>query len=303
MKPYLLIPRVRIHNANAMSSPYTIGFPAMTAWLGFVHALQRKLRSVDFPNIDLCRTAVACHSCDVQIYKGPHDYNYSIIGTANPLKKKGNEFERPPFIEEPRCHLTVSLLVELSHMNPEDDNRFLEAVRNLIPQFKVAGGDIEKIGTLQVIYTDEDDPKTISRAIRSLMPGYVIIDRSDLLKGSFTDGKDSLDQLLEALAVNFIPTEKMATETDPQWSPQRLQAGWLIPQAIGFKDLSGPVTVQHQRSYDCEHHFAESVVTLCEFKMSFHFRNLDDIMWSYRTIPEHGLYLCANNNQWNNEQH
>lgn len=39
MKAYLLISHLRIHNANAMSSTLTIGVPAMTAWLGAVHAL------------------------------------------------------------------------------------------------------------------------------------------------------------------------------------------------------------------------------------------------------------------------
>ena len=39
MKTYIVLPDVQIHNANAMSSTYTIGFPAMTAWLGAVHAL------------------------------------------------------------------------------------------------------------------------------------------------------------------------------------------------------------------------------------------------------------------------
>lgn len=43
MKSVLLIPYIKIQNANALSSPYTIGFPAMTAWLGAVHALQRQL--------------------------------------------------------------------------------------------------------------------------------------------------------------------------------------------------------------------------------------------------------------------
>ena len=34
MKTYLLINRIDIHNANAMSSPYTIGFPAMDCLAG-----------------------------------------------------------------------------------------------------------------------------------------------------------------------------------------------------------------------------------------------------------------------------
>lgn len=44
MKTYLLLPKIKIQNANALSSLCTIGFPAMTAWMGFAHALERKLR-------------------------------------------------------------------------------------------------------------------------------------------------------------------------------------------------------------------------------------------------------------------
>lgn len=51
MNRILLIPRLRIHNANALSSPYTIGFPALTAWLGGVHALQRKLNADGLPQL------------------------------------------------------------------------------------------------------------------------------------------------------------------------------------------------------------------------------------------------------------
>ncbi|WP_415735253.1 type I-F CRISPR-associated protein Csy2, partial [Legionella pneumophila] len=41
----ILLPSIRVQNANALSSPFTIGFPAMTGWLGGVHALQRKLNT------------------------------------------------------------------------------------------------------------------------------------------------------------------------------------------------------------------------------------------------------------------
>lgn len=41
---YLLLPEIQIQNANALSSLCTIGFPAMTAWMGAVHALERKVR-------------------------------------------------------------------------------------------------------------------------------------------------------------------------------------------------------------------------------------------------------------------
>src|ERR1700741_835072 len=102
MRYFLLIPHIKIQNANAMSSPYTIGFPAMTAWLGAVHALQRHLQRVGFADIELFKVAVSCHQFDLQIYRGQGDYINSIISTANPLDKDGN---RPAFVEEARCHL------------------------------------------------------------------------------------------------------------------------------------------------------------------------------------------------------
>ena len=50
-KQYLLLSNLHIHNANAMSSSYTIGFPAITGWLGAVHALERNLNANGFPDL------------------------------------------------------------------------------------------------------------------------------------------------------------------------------------------------------------------------------------------------------------
>lgn len=96
MKKLLLIPRIEIQNANALSSPYTIGFPAMTAWLGAVHALQRKLNvsSEDFTDLKFISTAVINHEFNLHTYKGHGDFNHSIISTSNPLKKMVNDPQR-----------------------------------------------------------------------------------------------------------------------------------------------------------------------------------------------------------------
>ncbi len=57
-------------HANALSSPYTIGFPAMTAWLGFMHALERKLKDTDFSEVRFTGIIVSCLDMDLQTYKG-----------------------------------------------------------------------------------------------------------------------------------------------------------------------------------------------------------------------------------------
>ena len=127
IKTYLLLRQVKIHNANAFSSPLTIGFPAMTAWLGAMHALERKLRRNEtLCSIRLKKLAVSCHDFDLQTYKGPGDYVNSVIITSNPLRKKGASFERPPFIEEARVHLTVSLLIEVDGLSSSNYSIFNE---------------------------------------------------------------------------------------------------------------------------------------------------------------------------------
>ena len=78
MRRFLLIPHIKIHNANAMSSPYTIGFPALTAWLGAVHALQRHIQQQGLADVTLTSVAVSCHQFDLQTYKGQGDFVYSI---------------------------------------------------------------------------------------------------------------------------------------------------------------------------------------------------------------------------------
>ena len=145
MKNILLIPRIKIQNANALSSPYTIGFPAMTAWLGAAHALERKLNETEFDEVQFKSMAVVCHNIDLQTHKGDGDFVYSIIGTGNPLvpkTKKGNpqNAERSSFIEEARCHLTVSLVIEYENLGLNRDE-FTETVDHIFQgQMKLAGG-------------------------------------------------------------------------------------------------------------------------------------------------------------------
>ena len=56
----LLLPHLRGQNANAISGPMSWGFPAVTAFTGFVHALQRRLQA-DELDIALDGVPTVCH--------------------------------------------------------------------------------------------------------------------------------------------------------------------------------------------------------------------------------------------------
>lgn len=293
MKNILLIPRINVLNANALSSPYTIGFPAMTAWLGATHALQRKIQAIPaYENVSLPSMAVACHKIDLQTHRGEGDYVHSIIGTGNPLDKTG---KRSSFIEEARCHLSVSLIIEYENLGFNDPDAFADAVGHIFYRMKLAGGDILNFKPVEHL---EIDGESSSRALlRRLMPGHCLIERRDLMVNSMEEGLDGIDALLHYLKVthNSVVDEQEKVT----WASSRKSKGWIVPIATGFHGISELGIAQNQRDPDTPHRFAESVVTLGEFVMPYRITDLDNMLWHYHADLESNLYLCQQNKPMN----
>lgn len=293
----LVLPHLKIHNANALSSPFTVGFPAMTAWLGFVHALERKLNVIGYPSLQLVAAGIASHHCDLQTYRGQGDFVHSIIGTANPLDKDG---QRPAFIEEARCHLDVSLLVEYrgdkSDLDRVAQPEFKEQLCQLLRRMKVAGGDLLQFRQPKIKMLDSSNPDEGRRLVRTLMPGFFLIERRELMKVSMEDGCDALDALLDYLTVHHRCERD--EEGNVSWRSYRKSGsdgdrpGWIVPVATGFHGISPLGIAKNQRDPDTPHRFAESLVTLGEFRMAHRIDSLDEVLWQYHIDIPNNLYLC-----------
>ncbi|ART83665.1 type I-F CRISPR-associated protein Csy2 [Oceanisphaera profunda] len=293
----LELAHLNIHNANALSSPYTIGFPAMTAWLGFVHALQRKLNAAGYPTLELVATGVFSHRCDLQTHQGPGDFVHSIIGTANPLDKDG---KRSAFIEEARCHLDVSLLIEYQAQESDEERmqrpEFMALLEQLLTRMKVAGGDLLSFNTPQLHVLDDSEPQAVRRLLLNLMPGFALIERRELMQQAMEEGADALDALLEYLTIHHSCEQNDTGEVT--WRSQRKagiegeKPGWIVPIATGFHGISPLGLAKNQRDPDTPHRFAESIVTLGEFRMAHRIHSLDEVLWHYHTDLNRDLYLC-----------
>jgi CRISPR-associated protein Csy2 len=298
----LLIPHLHIHNANALSSPFTIGFPAMTAWLGATHALQRKLNDQGV-GVTVAATGIVSHHMDLQTYRGSNDFVLSIIGTGNPLepksekdKPKGNAV-RPSFIEEARCHLDVSLLVEMQGVSQDQDEVIKERVAHLLnSNMKMAGGDILTFNPLEIHVIEENNKADLSRLTRKVMPGYVLIERRDLMVEAMEQGQDAMDALIDYVAIHH--SSEQAEDDEIIWKSRRQTqpdkpAGWVVPIATGFHGISDLGQAKNQRDPDTPHRFAESLVTLGEFKMPHRFESISDLLWRYHVDSDHNLYQCV----------
>lgn len=285
MRQYLLIKKLQVQNANALSSSFTYGFPAVTAFLGFAHALQRFLNkdyANDFGDLIVSGVGIASHSFVMQDYKGQYESTLKL--TANPLDKDGN---RPSFVEEGRCHLCVSLVLELENLGNALEVELIDALGTLLNgHMKLAGGDILPIpDATQTIELMLDNKKSL----RQLMPSYVLIERRDLMLDAMQSGQDALDALHGALQLNHTSTE--LTNGKVQWQTSRAHKGWIVPIVTGFHALTPPALADNQRDSSTLHRFAESVVTLGEFKMPIRCESVNEIMWRYQHNDD--FYLCT----------
>ena len=102
----LVLPHLRIQNANAIASPLTHGFPSITAFMGVMWALERKLAQAGVP-LRLQGVGVVCHHHQEQVTQG-YVRNFNL--TRNPVDKDGST---AAIVEEGRIHLDLTLVLDV----------------------------------------------------------------------------------------------------------------------------------------------------------------------------------------------
>ncbi|WP_313668443.1 type I-F CRISPR-associated protein Csy2 [Atlantibacter sp.] len=291
MSSLILIRRLRVENANAIAG-LTWGFPAITHFLGFTHALSRKLMQSHGLQLDGC--AVVCHQHQVHAHSSGRDYQFAL--TRNPLTREG---KTASFNEEGRMHMTVSLLIECKGeiLNGEYGQRDLARhLQQLSPTLRLAGGiivDIEDIAVLDMPTTKNE----LCRLQWRMMPGFVLRDRSAWLAQHYQRlrEKDPQASLLDAwldfaaLKIQAETSEEGAIkEGDPaNWQPiPKPQPGYLVPLMTGYQRISelyAPGIVANARDAQTPFAFTEAVYGVGEWCGLHRITSLEQIFWRYRT--------------------
>ncbi|MHB8056794.1 MAG: type I-F CRISPR-associated protein Csy2 [Desulfuromonadaceae bacterium] len=306
MDALLILRNIRVENANAVAG-LTWGFPAISNFLGFVHALSRKLPTDIGLNLGGC--GVVCHNRQVQSYqpRGWGDHVFAL--TRNPLTR---EEKSPAFNEEGRMHMTVSLLIPVVGMLDEEcEPRKLEQMIELLAlSQRLAGGTIISIDAVEMLEPPEDFEglqKFERKQLRKLLPGFALVQRADLLAEHAQQcrGQDpsaeQLDAWLDFSAIKFQaerPDGVVDEQTAADWryvpKPDR---GWLVPMATGYRgisDLYEPGVVARSRDSTTPFRFVESVYSVGEWLSPHRVSKLEQLIWRYHAEPETGWYLCRN---------
>lgn len=301
----LLLPHLRVQNANAIAGPLSWGFPAVTAFTGFVHALQRRLQAEEL-DIELDGAAIVCHHFEAQTSLPAGKRTHVFHLTRNPVNADGST---AAIVEEGRAHLEVSLLIGVN-----GDCLYDEAIRQGLAarilqaalSMRLAGGSLlpsaQRAQLLERTGSEEGDEKQLRILRRRLLPGFALVGRRDLLTEHTAQLQaadpqaDTLDALLDLTRLNIDPPQADAEKDSPaaDWHV-RPRGGWLVPIPVGYRAL-GEVqpagSVRNARDRDTPFCFVESLYSLGQWLSPHRVRDLSELFWYHRADPDAGLYLC-----------
>ncbi|MCB1803757.1 MAG: type I-F CRISPR-associated protein Csy2, partial [Candidatus Competibacteraceae bacterium] len=305
----LILPHLRVQNANAISSPLTWGFPSPTAFTGFVHALHRRM--AETYDLSLDGVAIICHHFEAQTSQPAGRRTQVFSLTRNPVDQAGNT---AAIVEEGRCHLDISLVIGVSGNDLHaglDEGEIPEHAQALAGRMRLAGGSVftpsQQPPELIIWPLDAESSRKQSRKLcRRLLPGFALIHRADVLQNHYLDLQKTqpelspLEALLDLSRLNFEPDEQGVSEHSEEaaktaWTI-RSRPGWLVPIPVGYAAISplySPGEVKNARDKTVPFRFVESVYSLGQWISPHRVEDIRSLLWYHQADPEAGLYCCT----------
>lgn len=273
----LLLPHLCVQNANAIASPLTWGFPSPSAFLGFVHALERRL-SDQYRQV-FGGVGIVCHGFEAQTCKPNRRQHLIFAQSRNPVYLKNdaakfiNQGTPPAIVEEGRAHLEVSLVIAVQggFQEAQEEQDFADTAYQTALGMRLAGGSMLPVPARRASRPQwlpwpgvaADQRSAFVRLRRRLLPGFALVHRPDLLAGRLeklkTESKgtptDVLDALLDLTGLNHLPAilspetrsegdlpttqSPLADQLPPkvEWHVEK-HPGWLVPLPIGYAGIS-----------------------------------------------------------------
>lgn len=305
----LVIPRLRVQSANAISSPLTHGFPSMTAFLGLMWALERKTRAAGL-NLQFNAVGVVAHHHEEQITDAGFVNAFRL--TRNPVDKDGGT---AAIVEEGRIHLDITLVFAVRSADLQDQQAAVavaKQVRDLLGQMRIAGGTIvppttsRRRQTPYVIAQTGDDEardKWFRTLMLWLLPGFALVERQDLLAQRHHALRDEnpaasrLDAWLSLSRINWRYQGDKAAAGEKKWQHDRRSLGWIVPIPLGYGalgELQPPGTVTNARDRGAPFRFVESLYGIGQWLSPHRLEKPQDLLWYADSQPEAGLYRCRN---------
>ena len=304
----LVLPRLRVQNANAVSSPLTHGFPSMTAFLGLMWALERKTRKAGIP-LRFKAVGVVSHGYQEQVTEGGFVRSFRL--TRNPVGKDGGS---AAIIEEGRIHLDLSLVLAVHAERWDTDAQAVDLATTLelLGGMRVAGGTLlppeqsprprDRSWIADFTGTEEDQQNAFRQVCVRLLPGSALVSRDDLIDQRLTElqaemqDASRLDAWLSLARINWRHDPE-ANHGKGAWNHDRSGLGWVVPIPVGYGalgDVHAAGSVPNARDSTTPFRFVESLYSAGEWIGPHRLRSPEQLLWYTDSRPDDGLYRCRN---------
>lgn len=307
MNHVITLHQIRIENANMMAG-FTYGFPAITHFLGYVHALSRKLAPLYGIQLEGC--AVICHAHQLHVNRKNTLSDYRFNLTRNPLDSTGKPV---PFMEEGRMQLTLSLIIPCAGFIGGDVQRHAlvcEAIKEQALQQRIAGGRIIDIAHC---YSQDfpNKPQKVRTFLRAFLPGFMLVDGFSVFQAHYEKKRETqpesslLDAWLDFCAVSEYSEPYSASDKkrdqqnvpEAQWvfKPQT-EIGYYVPLMVGYKRISElypPRQAQNLRDSDIPWCMTEAALGIGQWLSPTRIGRLDDAIWNYAVKDPYYVCQCT----------
>lgn len=303
----LVVPRLRVQNANAISSPLSHGFPAISAFVGLMWNLERKTQALGL-DLQFNAVGVVAHHIDEQLTGSRYVSAFRL--TRNPVGKDG---KTAAIVEEGRMHMEISLVfaVQSPQLQVSESTRpVAEQVAELLANMRVAGGSVLPSSSRKArpyfmpISRDGEEQEHLFRQLKMrLLPGFALVERHDLLQQrlqtmrEMDDTLTALDAWLSLSRFNWRwqPDEENAAKG--MWQHDRKGMGWLVPIPVGYSslgELHAAGSVSNARDATTDFRFVESVYGLGQWLGPHRLHHAQQLLWYADYQAETGLYRYRN---------
>ncbi|EKE17716.1 MAG: hypothetical protein ACD_10C00306G0002 [uncultured bacterium] len=307
----ILLPRLKVQNANAISGPLTWGFPSPTAFIGFVHAMERKFASE--LNEGFAGVGIICHHFEPQVSSPSRSHIPHVFSlTRNPVGKDGGTMA---LVEEGRAHMEVSLVIAVKDYKEKSKGDYLaEDLHHAAQGMRLAGGSLlhQEGKRYQAQWWPlagdaEGDAAVFRKLRRRLLPGFALVQRDDLLASHLAELRqtrpesNALDALLDLSRLNIEPVVSQSNDVETvKWEVRR-KPGWLVPLPIGYAGISplyAPGEVENARDSTTPFRFVESLYSLGQWISPHRLDGLNQLLWTQewtqKSDADQGIYRCIN---------
>lgn len=302
----LILPRLRVQNANAISAPLTWGFPAMTAFTGLMLALERTLP--EGLGLHLRQVGVICHQHDIQTASAGYNLQQFNL-MRHPVDKDGNT---AAIAEEGRMHMEISLIFAVDgkicrEADPAKRQQIAKEVDQIVHGMRIAGGSLlprqnqRYQPSLKAMEMDGEAYEAQFRRLRrQLLPGFALVLNEQAFTQHLAERRQTepnvarLDTWLDFSRLHhdcLIDKEGGSHH----WEIRR-RSGWLVPIPVGYKTLSSHESgeVANARDPNLPFRFVESIYSVGQWISPHRLDRPESLLWYIDNDPDNGIYRLNN---------